>query len=108
LKEYKRHVIWLEYFNSSLTRNQGRRIRLDRSVKDPKLDELVEAARRLNYSPEQEVVKHPKRATLQTGYISIEKKNPKKKGTVLLEIAKSLSTVRGEKAAASQQAHKKR
>jgi signal recognition particle subunit SRP19 len=107
LKEYKRHVIWLEYFNSSLSRNQGRRIPLDRAVKDPKLEELAEAARRLNYSPEQETVKHPKRATVQTGYISIEKRSQKKKGTVLLELAKSLSNVRGEKAAATIPAKKR-
>jgi signal recognition particle subunit SRP19 len=106
LKDYKRHVVWLEYFNSSLSRKQGRRIPLDRAVKEPKLEELAEAARRLNYSPEQEVVKHPKRATVLTGYISIEKHNPKKKGATLLEIAKSLSTVRGEKT--STPAQKKR
>jgi signal recognition particle subunit SRP19 len=103
LKEYKRHVVWLEYFNSSLSRKQGRRIPLDRAVKDPKIEELAEAARRLNYTPEQEIVKHPKRATVLSGYISIEKKNPKKKGATLLEIAKSLSTVRGEKSAAPAQ-----
>lgn len=91
--------MWLEYFNSSLSRKQGRRIPLDRSVKDPKIDELSEAAKRLNYSPEQEIVRHPKRSTIQTGYVSIEKRNPKKKGAVLLELAKSLSTVRGERAA---------
>ncbi len=102
MKEYKRHVVWLEYFNSSLSRKEGRRIPLDRAVIDPKLEELAEAARRLNYSPEQEVVKHPKRATIQTGYISIEKRNPNKKGSILLEIAKSLSNVRGEKASAAQ------
>ncbi len=101
MKEYKRHILWLDYFNSSLTRGKGRRIRLDRSVKDPKIDELTEAVRRLNYNPESEIVKHPKRAQIQTAYVSIEKKPPRKKAAVLLEVAKYLSAVRGERAAAA-------
>lgn len=101
MKDYKRHVLWLDYFNSSLSREEGRRIPLDRSVKDPKLDELVEAARRLGYEPEPESVKHPKRMWAPSGYVSIEKKAQVKKGRVVSEVAKVLSNVRGEKAAAN-------
>jgi signal recognition particle subunit SRP19 len=99
LKEYKRHVLWLDYFNSSITREEGRRIPLDRSVKDPKLGELVEAAKILGYNPESEAAKHPKRMSLQSGIVSVEKKEGIKKSAVLLEVAKSLSNVRGRKAA---------
>ncbi len=74
---------------------------LNRSVKDPKLDELVEAAQSLGYMPESSVVKHPKRMALQSGYVSIEKKAGFKKNTVLLEVAKSLSNVRGKRAEVS-------
>jgi signal recognition particle subunit SRP19 len=101
LKEYKRHVLWLDYFNSSITREQGRRIPLDRSVKDPKLGELIEAAQSLGYSPESSAAKHPKRMGTQTGYVSIEKKAGVKKSAVLLELAKSLSNVRGKRAEVS-------
>lgn len=101
MKDYKRHILWLDYFNSSLSREQGRRIPLDRSVKDPKLDELVEATRRLGYKPEPEEGKHPKRMWVASGYVSIEKKVQVKKGSVIFEVAKMLSNVRGEKAAAN-------
>ena len=99
MKDYKRHILWLDYFNSSLSRVQGRRIPLDRSVKDPKLDELVEATQRLGYAPEPEVVKHPKRMWSPTGYVSIQKRQNTKKTAVISEVAKTLSIVRGEKAA---------
>ncbi|MHB2035324.1 MAG: signal recognition particle subunit SRP19/SEC65 family protein, partial [Nitrososphaerales archaeon] len=42
----------MDYFNSTLTREQGRRVPLDRSVKEPALDELAEATRRLGYNPD--------------------------------------------------------
>jgi len=45
LKDYKRYVLWIDYFNSALSRSDGRRVPLDRSVKDPRLDELAEAVR---------------------------------------------------------------
>jgi signal recognition particle subunit SRP19 len=100
LKEYKRHVLWLDYFNSSITREQGRRISLDRSVKDPKLSELVEAIKILGYNPQSAVASHPKRMSVQSGIVSIEKREGVKKSAILLEVAKSLSDVRGKRAAA--------
>ncbi len=103
MKDYKRQVLWLDYFNSSLSREKGRRIPLDIAVKDPKLEELIEAAKRLGYSPEPETVKHPKRMWSPSGYVSIEKRAQIKKGAAISEVAKMLSTVRGEKAAASAQ-----
>lgn len=103
MKEYKRRVLWLDYFNSALSRGEGRRVPLDRSVKEPKLDELVEATKRLGYNPETTVVKHPKRVPVQTGYVSVEKKAQTKKGAVMLEVAKVLSAVRGERVAAAAQ-----
>jgi signal recognition particle subunit SRP19 len=98
LKEYKRRILWLDYFNSSLSREQGRRIPLDRSVKDPKLDELIEATKRLGFKPESEIVRHPKRMWTTSGYVSVEKNPQSKKSTLILEVAKTLSIVRGEKA----------
>lgn len=69
-------------------------------MKDPKLDELVEATRRLGYKPEGELSKHPKRMWTQSGYVSVEKKPQLKKGRVISDVAKLLSNVRGEKSAA--------
>jgi signal recognition particle subunit SEC65 len=110
LKDYKRHIIWLDYFNSSLSREGGRRVRIDRCVKDPKLEELVAAARRLGYAPESEVARYPKRFQVSSGYVSLEKRAQAKKTSVISELAKTLSVVRGEiiaKAAAQEKRKQK-
>lgn len=101
MKDYKRLVLWTDYFNSTLSREQGRRIPRDKSVKDPTLDELTEAAQRLNYEPEPVIAKHPLRMMINSGYISIEKKNTAKKSVVISEVARVLSIVKGERAAAA-------
>ncbi len=84
-----------------MSREQGRRVPLDKSVKDPTLDELGEAARRLGYKPESTPAKVPSRPYQQSGYVSIEKKSGLKKSQAITEVAKVLSTVRGEKTAAA-------
>jgi signal recognition particle subunit SRP19 len=99
LKDYKRRILWIDYFNSTLSRDGGRRIPLNKSVKDPSLEELSEAARRLGYSPEVVVAKFPMRMSVPSGYLSIEKKNNVTKSQVISEFAKTLSSIRGERTA---------
>lgn len=101
MKDYKKLVLWLDYFNSTLSRQQGRRVPRDRSVKDPTLQELAEAARRTGYSPELVASKHPQRMIVGSGYINVDKKSGLKKSTVIVEVAKHLSNVRGERAIAA-------
>ena len=101
LKDYKQLVLWTDYFNSSLSRAKGRRVSLDRSVKDPTVEELAEAVRRFGSSPEAISAKHPKRMITSTGYVNIAKQHDIKKGLVISEIAKHLSNVRGERTAAA-------
>jgi len=109
LKDYKRYVLWIDYFNSTFSRDAGRRVPLNRAVKDPTLDELAEATKRLGYKPEPVEAKFPYRMMIPSGYVSIEKRSNEKKPRVLSEVAKVLATVRGERTAASQQqAAKKR
>lgn len=100
MKDYKRRVFWLDYFNSTLSREQGRRIPVNKSVKDPTLDELVEAATRLGYKPESTVAKFPQRMMIPSGYVSLEKRNDLTKSQAISELAKTLSTVRGETSSA--------
>ena len=110
MKDYKRYIIWLDYFNSSLSREDGRRVRVDRCVKDPKLEELVAAAKRLGYAPESELARHPKRFYVPSGYVSLEKRPQAKKGLLMNELAKAISVVRGEnlaKAAAQEKGKQK-
>ena len=101
MKDYKQLVLWLDYFNSSFSRTEGRRVRLDHSVKDPKLEELVAAAKKLGLSPEPFPAKFPRRMMLSSGYINIEKKKDVKKEKIIEQIAMSLSSVRGERTAST-------
>lgn len=100
MKDYKRFVLWIDYFNSTISRENGRRIPLNKSVKDPTLEELSEAARRLGYKPESVKASVPSRPSQPSGYVSIEKKTGSKKTHAIAEIAKTLSSVRGERTAA--------
>jgi signal recognition particle subunit SEC65 len=68
-------------------------------VKDPSVQELEEAARRLGYKPEPCPAKRPNRMAIQSGYVSIEKRANLKKSQVIADMSKTLSNVRGEKAA---------
>lgn len=101
MKDYKRMILWVDYFNSSLSRQDGRRVPLSKSVKDPKLDELLEASKRLGFSPEAQEAKHPLRMMVKSGYISVEKKGNLKKVQLIDQVSKTLSVVRGERSAAS-------
>ncbi|MCL4519172.1 MAG: hypothetical protein M1587_08260 [Thaumarchaeota archaeon] len=101
MKDYKRLVLWTDYFNSSLSRDKGRRVPLDRSVKDPTVEELAEAARRFGFAPEVFSAKHPQRMTTGSGYVNVPKSSARKKSQVISEVAKHLSNVRGERTAAS-------
>jgi signal recognition particle subunit SRP19 len=105
LKDYKRFVLWIDYFNSTYSRGNGRRIPQNKSVKDPTLEELGEAARRLGYDPEIVIAKYPSRMMIPSGYISIQKRSGEKKPKVISEVAKVLSNVRGEKTAAATKKH---
>ena len=49
MKDYDHLIIWLDYFNSTLSRAEGRRIPLDKAVKSPTLDELCQAAAQLGF-----------------------------------------------------------
>lgn len=108
MKDYKRFVLWVDYFNSTYSRDAGRRVPLNKSVKDPTLDELTEATKRLGYDPESVVAKYPGRMMIPSGYVSIEKRINEKKPKVLSEVAKVLSAVRGEHSAADQIASAKK
>jgi len=108
LKDYKRYVLWIDYFNSTFSRDAGRRVALNKSVKDPTLDELTEAVNRLGYKPESVLARYPTRMMIPSGYVSIEKRGNEKKPRVLSEVAKVLSTVRGERTTAAQAASSKK
>ena len=107
MKDYERYVVWLEYFNSELKRNQGRRIPLSAATRAPKLEELTEACRRLNLQPSAQPAAFPRGGRADSGYVSIRKVKPKQ--ALLAKIAKELTVVRGRAASKQtpQQSQKK-
>ncbi|MEM2883044.1 MAG: signal recognition particle subunit SRP19/SEC65 family protein [Nitrososphaerales archaeon] len=94
MKEYDHLIIWLDYFNSTLSRSEGRRIPLNRAIRSPTLDELCQAASILGYKPQPFQARYPKRSHIQSGYIAVEKKGSKTK--LLYELAEALRKVRGK------------
>lgn len=93
MKEYGRHVFWLEYFDSELKRSDGRRVPLSSATRAPTLTELDEACRRLNLQPQPQVARYPLLPAKESGYISVVKVTPKQ--ALLLKVARELSVVRG-------------
>jgi len=107
MKDYERYVVWLDYFDSELKREQGRRVPLNTATRVPKLEELEEACKRLNLQPSPQAAAYPDSAPKKTGYVSVRKVKPKQ--ALVLRIAKELSIVRGlaQKKAQQQQNPKK-
>lgn len=93
MKEYDKYVVWLDYFDSGLRRSQGRRVALSSATRDPKLEELGEACRRLNLQSLPQVARYPSSPARESGYVAVVKLNPKR--ALLLKIAKELTIVRG-------------
>jgi len=94
MKAYERQVFWLDYFNSELKRNQGRRVPLDSATKAPTLWELEEACRRLGLQPIPQKASFPNASSFGSGYVSVKKSKPKH--ALVEKIAAELSIVRGE------------
>lgn len=94
MKDYKFLVVWTDYFNSNFSRSEGRRVPINSCVKNPTLEELVKAATRLGYKPIAVEASFPKRSSIHSGYINIERK--KSKSVILKEISKSLGIIKGE------------
>ncbi len=46
LKDYDHIILWLDYFNKTLPRRKGRRIKSERAVFDPTVADLVDAGKK--------------------------------------------------------------
>jgi len=81
MKDYDHIVIWLDYFNKTLSRQKGRRLAKDRCIFDPSLNELIESANDAGLKPTatDDQVRFPRRPFVRSGYIILEKKMPKTK-----------------------------
>jgi signal recognition particle subunit SRP19 len=72
-----RIVLWPGYFNTKLSRKQGRRVAKTAAVSDPTLDTLALAARNVGLTKmkREADTPHPKRASLKEGRLWLSKKD---------------------------------
>jgi signal recognition particle subunit SEC65 len=97
LKSYDRLVVWLDYLDSERKRSEGRRVPLNSCSRSPTLEELTLACNRLNLQPEPQSARFPAAPSRASGYVSIRK--TAKKQPIIIQIAREVSRVKGEKAA---------
>jgi signal recognition particle subunit SRP19 len=79
MKDYEHFVIWLDYFNKTLTRKMGRRLPKEKCIFDPSLKELIDATKEAGFEITElnEKVRFPRRAYVRSGYITLPKSTPK-------------------------------
>ena len=98
MKDYDHIVIWLDYFNKTLSRKKGRRLPKDKCIFDPSLNELIESTKAAGLEPTEtdDQARYPRRSYVRSGYIMLEKKSSKTK--VLNKISEKLVAKRAKQA----------
>ncbi len=96
MKDYEHVVVWLDYFNKTLTRNKGRKLSKEKCIFDPSLKELIDAAKaaQLELTDSDDKVRFPKRSFVRSGYIILPKDGPKTK--MLNKISEKLVSKRAK------------
>ena len=81
MKDYEYVVVWLDYFNKTLPKKMGRRVSKEKSVFDPSLKELSDAAKAAGFElkEENDQVRFPRRPFVRSGYIILPKGMSKSK-----------------------------
>jgi signal recognition particle subunit SRP19 len=94
LKDYDHVILWLDYFNKNLSRSKGRKVKRDKSVFDPSLLDLIDAATEAGYNPTKEETndqaRYPRRSFVKSGYIMILKPTDIKKTVTINTIAEKM------------------
>ena len=88
-REDDKYVIYPIYFDSTISKNKGRRLPKSLSIEKPSIEDISKAAKSLNLKPilEKEC-SHPARHWKKEGRIFVDKKNSK--NSTLIQIAKLL------------------
>jgi signal recognition particle subunit SRP19 len=96
MKDYEHVVVWLDYFNKTLTRNKGRKLSKEKCIFDPSLKELVDAVKAagLEIKESDEKARFPKRPYVRSGYIVLPKNSSKIK--ILNKISEKLVAKRAK------------
>jgi len=79
MKDYEHVVIWLDYFNKTLSRAKGRRLGKEKCIFDPSLKELIDATKTAGFeiTESSDKVRFPKRSYVRSGYVVLPKETPK-------------------------------
>jgi signal recognition particle subunit SRP19 len=84
--------IWPAYFDIRYTRSEGRRVPRNKAVRDPKIEDIEKAAKKLSLKPVlQPGAAYSKQPWRRTGVLLVDKKAPKDK--IIEMIAKELHNV---------------
>ena len=84
-----KHMIYPIYFDSSVSRKDGRRIQKQLSIEKPVISDLFKIAKNLGLNPVlEDNVSHPRRHWRTEGRILVDKKDSKQ--SVIIQIARSL------------------
>ena len=96
MKDYEHVVVWLDYFNKTLSKKMGRRAPKEKSVFDPSLKELSDAAKAAGFElkEENDQVRFPRRPFVRSGYIILPKGMSKSKA--IAKISEKLVTKRAK------------
>jgi len=75
MKDYEHVVIWLDYFNKTLSRAKGRRLGKEKCIFDPSLKELIDATKTAGFeiTESSDKVRFPKRSYVRSGYVVLPK-----------------------------------
>ncbi|MCS7112738.1 MAG: signal recognition particle protein Srp19 [Nitrososphaerota archaeon] len=94
MKLKNRVIIWPVYLDSRYSRKLGRRIPKHLAVDNPKLEELLEAAKNLGLNPESRLGKaYPRSWWDRSGYLVVDKKFSKQE--LLKKLAEEVLKARG-------------
>jgi signal recognition particle subunit SRP19 len=94
MKDKGKLVIWPVYLDQTKSRSNGRIISRKSAIKEPQLNEIKEAAKKLGLNPEVEPEKaYPKSWWEVSGRVLVDDKGPK--SVIAKQIALSIKKMRG-------------
>lgn len=91
----KRIILWPVNIDAAASRSEGRKIAKKYAVRRPRVEEIVEAAKRLGLNPEVEDARYPRQWWQQRQRIIVDKMGSKLE--TLKTIAKEIEKLREER-----------
>lgn len=107
-KQNDKVVVWPQYLDSELTRNEGRRIPKNLAAPDIDVRILEKAAENIGLECEIEPEKrYPRTPTRKSGYILLENEKGHNKKRLLLMLAKGVRRIVAQREAARKKSQRK-